>query len=232
MPCVPPNTRCSSSGPFTGPLPAATPLGVILWSKAPSAQLHFTAVQGKEGGPGRRAAGPPPDLPPAGQPCSSVTWQSRVTGNQAPYFVALPFLLEIYCKCRFLVIVGWFGGRLKNCERTHCSKLSKQPLPLLPLCRSCCSVAQLCLTLRCHGLQHVRLPCPALSPGVCSDSGPLSWWCHPTISSSVSPFPPAFNLSQHQGLFQWVSSSHQVAKRLELQLQHQSFQWIFRTDFL
>ena len=47
-----------------------------------------------------------------------------------------------------------------------------------------------------------------------------------------SHFPPAFNLSQHQGLLQGVSSSHQVAKVLELQLQHQSFQWIFRTDFL
>ena len=47
-----------------------------------------------------------------------------------------------------------------------------------------------------------------------------------------SPSPPTFNLSQHQGLFQWVSSSHQVAKVLEFQLQHQSFQWIFRTDFL
>ena len=47
-----------------------------------------------------------------------------------------------------------------------------------------------------------------------------------------SPSPPAFNLSQHQGLFQWVSSSHQVAKILEFQLQHQSFQWIFRIDFL
>ena len=46
------------------------------------------------------------------------------------------------------------------------------------------------------------------------------------------PSPPAFNLSQHQGLFKWVSSSHQVATVLELQLQHQSFQWIFRTDFL
>ena len=43
------------------------------------------------------------------------------------------------------------------------------------------------------------------------------------------PSPPAFNLSQHQGPFQWVSSSHQVAKILEFQLQHQSFQWIFRT---
>ena len=45
-----------------------------------------------------------------------------------------------------------------------------------------------------------------------------------------SPFPPAFNLSQHQGLFKWVSSSNQVVKVLELQLQ--SFQWLFRTDFL
>ena len=46
------------------------------------------------------------------------------------------------------------------------------------------------------------------------------------------PSPPAFNLSQHQGLFQRVRSSHQVAKVLEFQLQHQSFQWIFRTDFI
>ena len=47
-----------------------------------------------------------------------------------------------------------------------------------------------------------------------------------------SPPPPAFNLSLHRGLFQSVSSSHEVAKVLELQLQHQSFQWVFRTDFL
>ena len=51
---------------------------------------------------------------------------------------------------------------------------------------------------------------------------------HPLSSSS----PPAFNLSHHQGLFQGVSSLHQVVKILEFQLQHQSFQWIFRTDFL
>ena len=47
-----------------------------------------------------------------------------------------------------------------------------------------------------------------------------------------SPSPPALNLSQHQGLFQWVGSLHQVAKVLELQLQNQSFQWIFRSDVL
>ena len=46
------------------------------------------------------------------------------------------------------------------------------------------------------------------------------------------PSPPTFSLSQHQGLFQWVNSSHEVTKVLELQLQHQFFQWIFRTDFL
>ena len=49
--------------------------------------------------------------------------------------------------------------------------------------------------------------------------------CHPL-------FPSALNLSQHQGLFQWVSFLKQVAKVLELQLQHLSFQWIFRVDFL
>ena len=70
------------------------------------------------------------------------------------------------------------------------------------------------------------------TPRACSNSCPLSWWCHPTISSSVIPFSSCLNLSQDRGLFQWVSSLHQIAKVLEFQLQHQSFQWIFRTDFL
>ena len=53
-----------------------------------------------------------------------------------------------------------------------------------------------------------------------------------TFCPFLLPSPPALNLSQHQGLFQWLSSSHRVAKVLELQLQHPSFQWIFRVDFL
>ena len=60
-------------------------------------------------------------------------------------------------------------------------------------------------------------------------------WVSDAIQPShplLSPFPPAFNFSQHQGLFQWVGSSHQVANVLEFQLQHQSFQWIFRAEFL
>ena len=76
----------------------------------------------------------------------------------------------------------------------------------------CCSVTQLCLTLQPHGLQHTRLPCPSPSPRDYSNSCPLSQWCHPTISSSVIPFSSRLQSSQHQGLFQWVSSSHQVAK--------------------
>ena len=50
------------------------------------------------------------------------------------------------------------------------------------------SLSQLCPTLQPHGLQHARLPCPSPTPGDCSNSCPLGWWCHPTISSSVFPF--------------------------------------------
>ena len=97
----------------------------------------------------------------------------------------------------------------------------------------CCSVAQSCPTLwdpmDCstpgfpvlhHLLElaqnHVHWVSDAIQPS------------HPLLPPSLS----AFSLSQHQGLFQWVSSSYQVTKVLEFQLQHQSFQWIFRTDFL
>ena len=58
-------------------------------------------------------------------------------------------------------------------------------------------------------------------------------WVGDAIQPSHSLLSPlAFNLSQHRGLFEWVSSSHQVAKGLEFQLQHRSFERIFRTDFL
>ena len=84
-----------------------------------------------------------------------------------------------------------------------------------------------------RGLQHAkashvlhRLPAVAEThvhrvDGAIQPSHPLS-----------SPSPPSLNLSQHRGLFQWVSSLHQVANVLEIQLQHQSFWWIFRVDFL
>ena len=86
-------------------------------------------------------------------------------------------------------------------------------------------------SLQPHGLQHARPPCQSPILRVYSNSCPLSQWYNPTTSSTVSPS-PAFNHSKQQGLFKWVSFSHQVAKVSEFQFQHQSFQWIFRTDFL
>ena len=87
-------------------------------------------------------------------------------------------------------------------------------------------------SLQPHEPQQAKPPCPSPIPRVHPNSSPLSRWCHPTILSSVIPFSPALNLSQHQGLFKCVSSSHRVAKVLEFQLQHQSFQWTPRLTSL
>ena len=87
-------------------------------------------------------------------------------------------------------------------------------------------------SLRPHELQHTRLFCPSLSPGVFSDSCPLCQWCHPTISSSVTPFssfPQSFPASGSVPISPLFFN--QVAKILELWLQHQSFQWMFRVAF-
>ena len=61
-------------------------------------------------------------------------------------------------------------------------------------------------SLRPHGLQHARPPYPSPTPGVYSNSCPLSRWSIQPSHLLSSPSPPAFNLSQHQGLFKWVSS--------------------------
>ena len=88
------------------------------------------------------------------------------------------------------------------------------------------------LTLQPHGLQHTSLSVLHHLPEFAQT---YVYWISDAIQTShplSSPSPSAINLSQHQSLFKWVSSSHQVAKVLEFQLQHQSFQWIFRTDLL
>ena len=72
---------------------------------------------------------------------------------------------------------------------------------------SCSIVAD---SLQPHGLQHPRLPCPSPAPRACSNSCPLSRWCHPTISSSSAPF-SCLHFFLHQGLFQWVSSRKQIS---------------------
>ena len=105
-----------------------------------------------------------------------------------------------------------------------------------------------------HELQHARLPCPSptlelaqthvhwvsdaiqpSSPLLSASSPALSLSQHQGLFqwvSSLSPSSPVFSLSQSQSLFQWVSSSHQVAKVLKFQLQHKSFQRTPRTDLL
>ena len=98
-----------------------------------------------------------------------------------------------------------------------------------------CSV--LSNSLQLPGLQHARFPCLHHLPELVLHHLSQSHvhWVGDAIQPShplLSPSPSTFNLSQHQGLFHWVGCLHQVAKLLELQLQHQSFQWIFRIDFL
>ena len=128
-------------------------------------------------------------------------------------------LWSLHCKS-YLLIFEKCHGQWPNCE-----KITKVfPIPSVQ------SFSRVWLFL-IHGLQHARPPCPSPTPGVYQNSCALSdaiQRSHPLSS----PTPPALNLSQHQGLFQWVNSSHRVAEVLELQFQHQSFQWIFRTDFL
>ena len=95
------------------------------------------------------------------------------------------------------------------------------------------SVAQSCLTL-CYPMDGSMRGLPVWHQ-LPEFTQTHVHWVSDAIQPShplLSPSPPIFNLSQHQGLFQWVSSSHQVAEVLEFQLQRQSFQWIFRTDFL
>ena len=87
-------------------------------------------------------------------------------------------------------------------------------------------------SLQTHGQQQARLPCPSPTPRVYSNSCPLTWWCHPTISSPAIPFSSRLQSFPASGLFKWVSSSHHVARVLEFQLQHQFLQWIFRTYLL
>ena len=82
-----------------------------------------------------------------------------------------------------------------------------------------------------HGLQHAKLPCSSATPGACSNTCLSSQWCHPTISFSVVPFSSCLQSFLASGSYPMSQLFISVAKILEFQLQHQSFQWIFRTDF-
>ena len=88
-------------------------------------------------------------------------------------------------------------------------------------------------SLQLHRLQHARTPCPSPTPRVYSNSCPLSCWCHPTISSSVVPVSSCLQSFPASGSFQMSQLFPLGGESIGVSMpQHQSFQWIFRTDFL
>ena len=122
---------------------------------------------------------------------------------------------------------GWIKG-MSICFATVLFLITEKRLEAN---KECCSVVQSGLTL-CNPIDWsrpgfpVHHQLPELAQTHAHQVGDAIQPSHPLSSL------PAFSLSQHQGLFRWVRSPHQVAKVLELQLQHQCFQWIFRVDFL
>ena len=114
------------------------------------------------------------------------------------------FLLNLIDLDRFLLFQVYFRSVTQSCP-TLCNPRDCST-PGFPVHHQLPELAQ----------AHVHWVSDAIQPS------------HPLLPASL----PVFHLSQHQSLFQWVSSSHQVAKVSEFQLEHQSFQWIFRTDFL
>ena len=127
---------------------------------------------------------------------------------------------------RDLILPRWINiFFLTKCIETYMAP----PVEFSSVQFSCSVVSN---SLRPDESHHARPPCPSPTPGVHSDSlrvHRVSDAIQPSYPL-LSPFPPAPNPPQHQGLFQWVNSSHEVARVLELQ--HQSFQWTPRTGLL
>ena len=140
------------------------------------------------------------------------------------------------------VVISFSRGSFRPRDRTHVSCSAgrffttgppEKPILITFSSVQFISVAQSCLTL-CDPMNHSTPGLPV------HHQLPKSTQTHVhRVSDAIqpshpllSPSPPALNLSQNHDLFQWVSSSHQVANVLEFQLQHQSFQWTPRTDLL
>ena len=105
---------------------------------------------------------------------------------------------------------------VSSCYTVCCCLVTKSCLTLCaPWTAACQASLSFTISRSLLRLMSIESVMPSIQP-----SHPLS-----------SPSPPAFSLSQHQSLFQWVSSLYPVAKVLKLQLQHQSFQWMFRVHF-
>ena len=112
---------------------------------------------------------------------SSFYWPVAVTScyyMENHLSILFPFPTRSVPSAFFFLSVGF----------SSCPHSINVGVPLSFLTYTYCSIAKLSPTLQPHGLQDTRLPCPLLSPRVCSNSCALSWWCHPTISSSVIHF--------------------------------------------
>jgi len=118
-------------------------------------------------------------------------------------------------------LIRWIVVRKNSSLKSYCSDFQFS------------SVAQSCLIL-CDPINHSTPGLPVhhqLPESMQTHNHQVGDAIQPSHPLS-SPSPPALNFCQHQGLFQWVNSSHEVAQALEFQLQHQSFQWTPRTDLL
>ena len=116
---------------------------------------------------------------------------------------------------------------------THNKKNANSYYEILILSYQFSSVAQSCPTL--YNPMNLSMPGLPVHHQLPESTQTHVGWVGDAIQPSYllsSSSPPALSLSEHQGLFQWVISSHQVAKVLEFQLQHQSFQWTPRTDLI
>ena len=116
------------------------------------------------------------------------------------------------------------GNKMKVLWCIHKSALTLTNCALAQFSSVPFSPSDVSNSLRPYELQHAGLPCLSLTPRACLNSCPSSRWCYPTISPSVIPF------SSWLQSFPASGSLHQVAKVFELQLQHQSSQWVFRVD--
>ena len=162
-------------------------------------------------------------------PLNSQPLQFSLLQQMLNTFRYLAFWLFCW-ECRFIQSHSILSGSKNSCPTYHFVLYFRSKTKNLSI--QFRSVAQSCLTLwdpmnrSTPGLPvHHQLPESTQTP--VHRVGDAIKPSHPLSSPSLT-----FNLSQHQDLSKWVRSSHQVAKGLEFQLQHQSFQWMFRTDFL
>ena len=151
--------------------------------------------------------------------CPTFLWPAWTVVRQVPLSIGFPGK-NTRVVCHFL-LQGIFLTQGSNLHLLHYQADS------LLLLFSCSSVSY---SLWPHGLQHTKLPCHSLSPGVCLNSCPLRWWCHLTISSSIALFCPQSLPALGCFPVSWLFTSRDQS--IGLHLQPQSFQWIFRVDFL